>query len=599
MDQVELQERVETLINTQRCFDPKVPLDEFGIEAPTDAIIHIVVCMFDRRRFDVEWLVQQCSRTDLGLNESAIRQILSFAYEDMCAMKVPFVAGKFDSLAIDLSSLGLKSDYDRFAIGDVIENVRIVDRIGVGSMGVVYRGVSLVDGSSIAIKVGKVRVKPSEPDAAPLLRQEFAMINEIIQLSAHESIPFCQLCETPKGPVLFTKFISGIDLEEYAQRGQLDLDESLRIAASIGEILDGFHKWGIIHGDVKPSNVMIDDSGKAHLIDLNIAVHDSPNSLRDGKRSGTIPYMGPESLTGVASDIDLRVDIHSLGALLYLLAYGRPYVEATDREDAFVQSVVSSGLTATDTNKDVTPAVQSIIAYSTDAHIDSRFESAGDFARACHEAIVSPYQAIEPIRQVPLVAWRLGLASWPVHPQFLVLKDVLGSCKALQQPIPKVRLMEVIGAAAAVPEGMSELVRLSKQIGIVIPKSQRESDLMRFFYLQKKIDSKMISELESSLDEIEAWLDDTMSQISDSLKTIDQNGASMFLLGIETQKCRYSADARKLWKTRAEYAEVPSSIGERFRSSSELNDEKTDWSIEVRQLNHEIKRWFRWGLQPI
>ena len=378
MDEGELRERVENLINTQSCFDPKVPLMEFGVNAPTDAIVHIVVCMFDCKGFDVDWLVQQCCRTDLGLNESAIRQIVSFAYEDMCAMKIPFVSSKFDSLAIDLTSLGLKRDCDRFAIGDVIENVRIVDRIGVGSIGVVYRGVSLVDGSSIAIKVGKVRVRPSEPDASALLRQEFAIINEITQRSARESVPFCQLCETSMGPVLFTKFISGIDLEEYAKRGQLDPDESLRIAASIGEILDNFHKLGIIHGDVKPGNVMIDDNGKVYLIDLNIAVHDSPNSLRDGRRSGTISYMGPESLTGVASDIDLRVDIHSLGALLYFLAYGRSYVEAADREDAFVQSVISSGLIAPESDKTVTPATRSIIAYSTDPHIDYRFESAGE-----------------------------------------------------------------------------------------------------------------------------------------------------------------------------------------------------------------------------
>ena len=157
--------------------------------------------------------------------------------------------------------------------------------------------------------------------------------------------------------------------------------------------------------------------------------------------------------------------------------------------------------------------------------------------------------------------------------------------------------MEVIGAAAAVPEGMSELVRLSKQLDIAIPKCKRESDLMKFFYLQKKIDSKMIMDLESSLDEIENWLDDAMSQIEAELDSLEENGSRMFRLGIETQKCRYSMESRNRWETTASNSLLPTNFGKGFRSCCVRNDEKTDWAIEVRQLNHEIKRWFRWGLQ--
>ncbi|HLV82093.1 MAG TPA: serine/threonine-protein kinase [Chthonomonadaceae bacterium] len=195
---------------------------------------------------------------------------------------------------------------------------RLVDFLGAGGMGEVYRAVDRSTGRTVAIKV------LGRACAAPELRERFLNEARIQARLDHPHIARLYECILHAGrPCLVMEYVDGCTLSErIACSGPLPLSEALACLASIADAVHYMHRQGIVHRDIKAGNIRLCADGQAKLLDFGIArMESAPRLTRAGHIVGTIEYLSPEQLQG--GEGDARSDIWALGILLYEMVTGR------------------------------------------------------------------------------------------------------------------------------------------------------------------------------------------------------------------------------------------------------------------------------------
>ena len=200
---------------------------------------------------------------------------------------------------------------------------RIVEKIGEGGMGSVYRAIDLMLEREVAIKA---------------IRPELAREKEIVDRFRSEARTLARVSH-PAIATIYSFFEDGGDLflaMEYVRgrslskvlegSGPLPWDQAIRLLSSALEGIEQAHRAGIIHRDIKPDNLMITETGTIKVMDFGIArVAGSTHLTRTGLLVGTLRYMAPEQIQG--EEADHRADIYALGAVLYQMLTGRPPFE--------------------------------------------------------------------------------------------------------------------------------------------------------------------------------------------------------------------------------------------------------------------------------
>jgi len=190
---------------------------------------------------------------------------------------------------------------------------RLGDVIGEGGMGRVYRAHDAVLGRDVAIKV--IEIGMHGTDGAKRC-ERFAREARATARLAHPNIVGVHDVD-PEAGWLVMDLIEGASLKDL---GRLPPASVRAIADQVLRALDAAHAAGVIHRDVKPSNVIVDDAGKATLVDFGVARLVDAEMTRTGETIGTPAYMAPEQLRGAA--VDERSDLYGLGATLYELVTG-------------------------------------------------------------------------------------------------------------------------------------------------------------------------------------------------------------------------------------------------------------------------------------
>jgi serine/threonine-protein kinase len=198
---------------------------------------------------------------------------------------------------------------------------RIVRVLGRGGMGVVYLARDLALDREVAIKV--LKTDSSAREIQDRLRREARMA---AKLSHPNIVPLHAFGEVEGRPYFVMGYVRGESLAARLRRdGKLPDEEARRILVNLAEALDHAHRQGVVHRDVKPDNVLLDDeSGRALLTDFGVAkaLGGSETLTAAGSVVGTPSYMSPEQAAGRA-DLDGRSDVYSLGVMAYAMLTGR------------------------------------------------------------------------------------------------------------------------------------------------------------------------------------------------------------------------------------------------------------------------------------
>ena len=266
-------------------------------------------------------------------------------------------------------------------IGLEFGHYRILERVGSGGMGVVYRGYDAHLEREVAIKV-------LHPDALAGENGRKQFRNEAHALSKlnHPNIATVFDFHTENGrDFLVMEFIEGVTLNQRLLDGSFPENEVLLIGLQLAEGLSAAHERGVVHRDLKPANLRLTPDGRLKILDFGLATLRFRSDVSQASETvsetmvmaGTLPYMAPEQILG--GKIDARTDIHAAGIVLYQTATGRPPFSATDRAEMVNEVLRSSPSPASLLNPRLSSELSRIIGKCLERDPDNRYQSAREF----------------------------------------------------------------------------------------------------------------------------------------------------------------------------------------------------------------------------
>ncbi len=251
----------------------------------------------------------------------------------------------------DLHRRILQQDPRLQITGHPLRGYRLLERVGEGAFGVVWRALDPELGREVAVK----QIHPQLADDMRFVRRFEQEAQTIARLEHPHVVPLYDYWRDGNGAYLVMRWMRGGSLEELLGRGPMDPQDAIDVVDQVAAALSAAHRVHTVHRDVKPANVLLDEDGNAYLSDFGIA-KDLTDSRDDGP-SGSLGYQSPEQLQGMA--LTPRTDIYCLGMVVQDLLDGR---------------------------QDLPPGVADVIARATADDPDSRFRDARDLVVALRDA---------------------------------------------------------------------------------------------------------------------------------------------------------------------------------------------------------------------
>ena len=251
---------------------------------------------------------------------------------------------------------------------------QIIEVLGKGGMGKVYRAIDKKLNEEVALKL----VKPEIASDKKTL-ERFSNELKIARKIAHKNVGRMYELMEEKGIHFITmEYVPGEDLKSFIRRvGQLPVGKTISIAKQVCEGLSEAHRLGVVHRDLKPQNIMIDKEGNSRIMDFGIARSLKAKGITDaGVMIGTPEYMSPEQVD--AKETDQRSDIYSLGVILYEMVTGRAPFEGDTPLSVAVKQKTGTPEDPRKLNSQIPENLSRIILRCMEKDKENRYQSAGE-----------------------------------------------------------------------------------------------------------------------------------------------------------------------------------------------------------------------------
>jgi len=260
-----------------------------------------------------------------------------------------------------------------------IGRYEILDELGRGAMGVVYRARDTQIGRIVALKI--ILTKSGPPAEVEHYKQRFQREAQAAGRLSHPGIvTLHDIAEDAHGqPYIVMEFIEGTPLSLlHGPAAPITLDRLLDIGIQVAQALDYAHRAGVVHRDIKPENIMITPAGRAKITDFGIAKLAGADLTQEGMSLGTPSYMSPEQIRGSA--VDARADIFSLGAVLYWMCTGQKPFAGESVTTITFQVVFQDPARANSLNPSLPADLDRIVSRCLAKNAADRYPSCGELA---------------------------------------------------------------------------------------------------------------------------------------------------------------------------------------------------------------------------
>lgn len=271
-------------------------------------------------------------------------------------------------------------------VGKQLDEFKVIERIGRGGMATVYRAHQTSFNRDVALKVINLE---DEGIAGENFRVRFEQEARVIASLEHIHIlPVFSYGIENDIAFLAMRLLRGGTLSDVLDSGPLPLERTVELFTQVARGLSYAHQRGVVHRDLKPGNILLDDEGNACLTDFGLAklMGDEADLTKSGHIVGTPVYMAPEQLRG--ERLDHRSDLYSLGIILYQMLTGRPPFDSPDSD---LVAIIYKHLEMkpdpiSELNLEVPPAVEAVVMKALAKNPDDRYQNALAMSNALREA---------------------------------------------------------------------------------------------------------------------------------------------------------------------------------------------------------------------
>ncbi|GAB4539929.1 MAG: hypothetical protein Fur002_05860 [Anaerolineales bacterium] len=337
-------------------------------------------------------------------------------------------------------------------VGQTLGAYRLVSRLGQGGMATVYKAYEPALDRYVAIKV-LPQFFANDPVFVQRFRRE---AKAVAQLNHPNIVPIYSFGEAGRITYIAMQFVVGDTLKHEGQK--FSLDDSLRLLIPIARALAYAHQRGIVHRDVKPSNILVAEGGWPLLADFGLAqmAQVSGKLTESGVGMGTPMYMSPEQ--GQGEKIDQRSDIYSLGIVLYEMLTGDVPFRADTPMAIVIKHISAPMPMPSSVNPNIPDYLEALILKATAKNPDDRYQTAEELAEAMESARARLLSSPEETRRAPVIQM--------VKPAPVSAKIPAPQVESPQQPSASILILKGIGSFF---KGVYRLLIFLILLGVLLP----------------------------------------------------------------------------------------------------------------------------------